>query len=236
MSKIILFSKQTTARKNANQFGLAPVAIPEEGLELYLDASIAASYPGSGNSWFDLSGNSYVANLNNITFDPNVAGGVLRTSGASNSYGEITNIDLRSGEVSLVVISRYSGSTRGRMVNGRNNNWLIGQWGNSVGNMYAEGWVTGVGAGGSDTNWRIYTSVNTTITDTYRLYINGTLTAGPNNGGANAGPWNIMIGKYGTGSTETSTGEVAVIAAYRRLLSQDDITKIYDIFKNRFGL
>lgn len=236
MSKIILYSKQAVSRNRANQFGLTPVAIPEEGLELYLDASISSSYPGSGNSWFDLSGNSYVATLNNITYDSNVARGVLRTSGASNSFGEITNIDLRSGEVSLVVISRYSGGTRGRMVNGRNNNWLIGQWGNSVGNLYAEGWVTGVGVGGSDTNWRIYTSIASTITDSYQLYINGVRTAGPNNAGANAGPFNIMIGKYGTGSTETSTGEVAVIIAYRRLLSEAEITEIYEIFRNRFDL
>lgn len=33
------------------------LAIPKIGLSSYVDASIAASYPGSGNVWYDLSGN-----------------------------------------------------------------------------------------------------------------------------------------------------------------------------------
>jgi hypothetical protein len=39
-----------------------------EGLEVYVDANIQSSYPGSGTTWFDISGNDYhfVANTNNM--------------------------------------------------------------------------------------------------------------------------------------------------------------------------
>ena len=40
--------------------------IVEDGLMLYLDAADPKSYPGSGTSWFDLSGNGRHATLRNF--------------------------------------------------------------------------------------------------------------------------------------------------------------------------
>jgi hypothetical protein len=73
-----------------------PLAVPTNGLQLYLDASVEESYSGTGNTWVDLSGNSrnftwtstpsynasgikYFNTLNNAASGP-----------ASNSF-EITN-------------------------------------------------------------------------------------------------------------------------------------------------
>ena len=39
--------------------------LPSEGLSLLLDAANVKSYPGSGTSWFDLSGNSNTGTLTN---------------------------------------------------------------------------------------------------------------------------------------------------------------------------
>ena len=42
----------------------------ESGLVLYLDAANVKSYPGSGTSWFDLSGQNNTGTLiNNPTYD-----------------------------------------------------------------------------------------------------------------------------------------------------------------------
>lgn len=53
-----------------------------DGLELYLDAGISASYPGTGTTWFDLSGNGNNGTLYNTpTFRPLDGGGSFRLDG-----------------------------------------------------------------------------------------------------------------------------------------------------------
>jgi hypothetical protein len=52
--------------------------INENGLVLYLDAANRNSYPGSGTSWFDLSGNSNTTTLTNgPTFNGSNMGGIV---------------------------------------------------------------------------------------------------------------------------------------------------------------
>ena len=48
------------------------IDIVQNGLQLWLDAGDTASYPGSGTTWTDLSGNSYNATLVNT---PGLIGG-----------------------------------------------------------------------------------------------------------------------------------------------------------------
>jgi hypothetical protein len=45
-----------------------------ENLRMYLDAGNDKSYPGSGNTWYDLSGNNNHGTLNNTTFDSEKGG------------------------------------------------------------------------------------------------------------------------------------------------------------------
>jgi len=65
--------------------------IVKDGLVLYLDAGNPDSYPGTGSTWFDLSGNSHHYSIgSNITWNSNgffdVAGGTF-TGPPSNSFG-----------------------------------------------------------------------------------------------------------------------------------------------------
>ena len=55
--------------------------IVTDGLVLALDAANTRSYPGSGSTWFDLSGNNHNATLNSVTHST-VNGGVFVTAGA----------------------------------------------------------------------------------------------------------------------------------------------------------
>lgn len=53
----------------------------------YYDPANSASYPGTGTTIFDLSGNGNNGTfINNVTFDPNDAGGALNFPDASSSY------------------------------------------------------------------------------------------------------------------------------------------------------
>ena len=130
--------------------------------------------------------------------------------------------------------ARYSGGVRGRMINSTVNNWLMGHWNNSTENYYAEGWVSAVQAGVSDTNWRIYSALGDVSGDIYSLYVNNSLSAGPSNGGT-AGPWGISVGAQGFGS-EFSTGQFSFVLVYNRVLTVAEMTQNYNFFKGRLGL
>ena len=129
--------------------------------------------------------------------------------------------------------ARYNGATRGRIINGLNNNWLMGHWASTTENYYAEGWVSAVSSGTSDTNWRIMTSTSNTTSPSYSLYVNGTLSVSNTNG--TAGPNGLRIGAYGGGG-EFSMGQCGFVLAYNRILSAAEILQNYNATKSRFGL
>ena len=190
-------------------------SLPSSGLVMYVDAK---SYT-SGSTWSDLSGNG-----NNLTLvnSPTKSGNVLQFNG-SNQYAYNT-LNLSSGTSTIICKSRYSGGTRGRVVNGWLNNWLLGHWGNSTYNYFSVGWVTAVGSGPTDTFWRTYAGTATTVGATYGLYVDGSLQI--SNSSGTAGPNGICIGVYGNGgspSSEWSTCEVEYVMAYNRVLTKAEI-------------
>jgi hypothetical protein len=76
----------------ARRLGLWPTfnTIPTTGLQLALDASLPASYPGSGPTWFDFSGNGYNGNINNATYSPDF-GGYISFNGGGDNYVSFSN-------------------------------------------------------------------------------------------------------------------------------------------------
>jgi hypothetical protein len=129
--------------------------------------------------------------------------------------------------------ARYSGGVRGRMIQAVSNNWLMGNWGTTTENYYAQGWVSTPYSGPSDTNWRIYSALGDVSGDIYSLYVNNSLSAGPNNGGSQ-GPNGILISDSSGG--ETSTGQFSFVLVYNRVLTVAEMTQNYNYFKGRFGL
>ena len=133
--------------------------------------------------------------------------------------------------------ARYTGtSPHGRMINGYGNNWLVGHWNNSTENYYAAGWVSAVQAGANDTNWRIYSALGDVSGGSYSLYVNNSLSAGPNSGGTQ-GPYGISIGAQGgIPGNEASVGQFSFVLVYNRVLTTAEMTQNYNYFKGRFGL
>ena len=197
--------------------------IVTNGLVMCLDAANSKSYPGTGTTWYDISGNGYNATLYN---SPSFANGVFTFNG-TNSYAAASSINLAVGNSTIVGASRYSGATRGRMIAGTNNNWLMGNYSNSVANYYAEGWVSTPGAGGTDTTWRIYAATGNTVGDSWEFFINGVSNA--SGAGGSAGPNGISIGCYANGVSEFSTGDCSFVLAYNRVLSAAEIKQNYNV-------
>jgi len=207
--------------------------IVRDGLVLALDAGSPRSYPGSGTTWYDLSGNGNNGTLNSVTHS-STNGGVFQTAGSSSSYIDIPSLNLTSTNYTIFTSARYSGATRGRMVNGKNNNWLMGHWGATTENYYAEGWVSTVSKGASDTNWRIYHATGHIANDSYQQYVNSTLSSSST--GGSQGPNGLTVGKIGYSTSEVSTGEVAFVLAYNRVLTAEEVQQNYNATKSRFGL
>ena len=200
--------------------------ISKDGLLLCVDAANTKSYPGTGTIWKDLSGNG---NNGTLVGSPTVSNGAFQFNGSN--YIQIPGINLSSGPYTVIGAARYSGATRGRMITAISNNWLMGHWGNSVANYYAVGWITGAGAGGSDTLWRIYAATGNTVTDAWSLYINGVLNTSNANG--TAGPNGLQVPQAGG---EQSIGECGFILAYNRVLTAFEIQENFNALRGRYGL
>jgi hypothetical protein len=218
--------------------------IVTSGLTLNLDAGNASSYPGSGTSWYDLSGNNRTgtltngptyssANMGSIVFD-----GVDDYISFSSLLDTTANVSVEmwfyntqtSGESTL--FSNGYGSTTG---------YIIGLGLCSSGittlNVTFGGIACGVVTATVSTNaW--YQMVFTKTGSSNVLYTNGTQrsTASRN---CNSPAGGTIIGdtyapKGGVGGFYK--GNIAIARMYNTALSAAEVLQNYNAIKNRFGL
>lgn len=207
--------------------------IVTDGLVLYWDMAEPDCYPGTGTTIYDLCRNYDGTLFNSPTFS-RANGGILTFNGSS-SYVTGTTANFSTTNCTVMGAAKYNGTTNGRMINGASNNWLMGHWSNSVGNFYAEGWVTGVGAGGTDNNWRIYTTLNNYSSDSWSFYVNGAPNVLASTGGSQ-GPNGIAIARYNPGASEYSDGSFSFVMIYNRLLNNSEILQNYNALRGRFNI
>lgn len=103
-------------------------AIVTSGLILNLDAGDALSYPGSGTTWYDLSGSGYNATLVNGASYSSSNGGIIYLSGDTNPSGASSSPHI---SFSTAILSGRSELSIGM--------WVYLNSGNSGGNYWAEG-------------------------------------------------------------------------------------------------
>lgn len=207
-------------------------SIVTSGLLACFDPANPRTYPGTGTTIYDASGNGYTGTLTNGPTFSTSNGGVFVLDGV-NDYIDIP-INLASTNYTVIGASRYTGTTNNRIFSAKNNNWLMGHWSNSVLNYYAAGWVTASGAGGSDTNWRIYAATGDIAGDSYNFYVNGVLDTGPSNGGA-AGPNGFAIGSY-AGTSEFSAAQVGFMLVYNTVLTATQVMQCFNAYRGRYGI
>jgi len=211
--------------------------IVTDGLIVYMNSSIAASYPGSGTEWYNLvAGKPITASfIGGVTYKD----GYLQTNG-TNGY---ISIPVGSGDtLTAYNIFTAMGATRyadtsgnGRMMSGQNpRNWLLGHYSNTTLNYYPEGVVTGVPGGPNDTDWRIYTGTGNTTSGRYDFYVNGVNSVTSSTAGG-AGIYGMEIGRQYNG-TEYSSGSVAFVMIYNKVLSPAEVTQNYNALKSQVGL
>jgi hypothetical protein len=203
------------------------------GLVMYLDPGNKNSYAGFGTTLRDITGNGNNALMVGSPTYSASYGGVLEFNGSN--YASIAGINLVGGTSTVMGAARYTGTgANGRIIASMANNWLLGHWGATTQNYYAEGWVSAVGAGGYDTSWRILTGLGDASSDSWALYVNGALSAGPNANGSQ-GPNGLCLGGW-QGTSEASASQVGFVLAYNRVLTVAEIQQNYNAFRARYSL
>ena len=231
--------------------------IVTDGLVLCLDAADRNSYPGSGTSWGDLSGNGYNGTLTNgPTFSSDNAG-VFSFDG-SNDYIQLLSPSSRfawtpSGDgMNYMTIDFWvkTTDTGGRIISKPWNG--NGQYNISISYSSFQLYIGTYGvknfSGMATGNWENATCVvNPTQMGVYRngsvygSFINHNITNNsPPSTNTNI-PLSLMtLYPYGAGAWNLPghavNGTLSCVRIYNRVLSADEVRRNYNATKGRFGL
>ncbi|AGH31520.1 hypothetical protein SWZG_00007 [Synechococcus phage S-SKS1] len=213
--------------------GLVP-SIVTDGLVLHLDAGDSASYPGSGTTWTDLSGNGNDATLYNTpTHNASTNGGIFSFNKSQSEYAVIPG-NYSTTTSTVIAFARYTNTSSNGRVISANNNWLMGWHANTIDKYYAEGWVSSTSGSTGTTDWICYAATGNYSADQWELYKNGTSFVGPNAGGSQ-GPNTINLARSGQWG-EYADCEIGVVLVYNRILTASEVTQNFDALKGRYGL
>ena len=207
--------------------------IVTDGLVMCCDAANSKSYPGSGTTFIDVSGNGNHGTLNNSPTHDTEGGGCFEFD--ANTERIVIPIDLQNNQFTVFGFARYTTSSgNGRVISSHQNNWLMGWYANNTSYYYAgNAWIL-TGNGGNTTDWICFAATGDTTADNWKFYRNGIKIADNSNGGN--GPNGITLGGWGNGAAEASNCKVAYVNAYRRVLTDAEVKQNYNALKGRFGL
>lgn len=209
---------------------------PVDGLVFMVDAANPASYPGSGNQWFDIGGTRHHMDLgSSVTFKSDF-GGVLEFAENANGYARITDayVNLASSNNTVITWSRKMvNGNNGRIVTAYQNNWLLGHHDTSYGDYYAQGWVYNISGGSrpADTVWRQYTGTGDVGNDIWKLYINKDEIVSNSSGAQGPRGFNVN-NQY----SQYSFAQVSMIACWDRVLTPQEISDVHEQYRARFSV
>jgi len=211
--------------------------IVRDGLVLNLDAADKNSYPGSGTTWYDTSGNGYQATMSNMTsgnwvtyngvkaFETNDTGnqGFRVTSFPFPQSGRTYEIWINSKSFSIGWQTWFDDGGGERVLFGTSTNSIfVYPSANFTGDLQTSTWyqlaytMTG-GLGSTITGYKNATSVGTG-TYGYSIATSGTLYI------------------LGDASSEITSCYCTIARVYNRVLSATELLQNYNTTKTRLGL
>ena len=217
--------------------------IVTSGLVLALDAADTNSYPGSGTTWYDLSGNGNNGTLTNgPTFSSDNKGALVFDG--SNDYaqfnGVTSSITTKATISAFLTISslneyqRILGGTNKTTISGfyttKNINWNL--YINNTGylNLFSTTTLS------EDTVYSVTGTVDLSA-NIYKLYINGVLESTGNI--TSGSDYLVYDSEFRVNSNVTSQaygGNIHAVKVYNRALSAEEVLQNYNATKTRFGL
>jgi hypothetical protein len=207
-------------------------SIVTNGLVLCLDAANRKSYPGSGNTWTDLSGNGNTGTLSATSIGYNSANGGILTFDGTDDYVSSTLPALTSYTTSAWVRLRIPNAGEYQLLQTFNdgfgmsvltNKFFTYNGGNNFGQTVANDvWY----------NW-VVTSTNTPSNSTkiiINTIVDGTFSSyGAISSGA------IALAGY-VGQSRYLNADISSFTVYNRVLTAAEIAQNYNALKGRYGL
>lgn len=216
--------------------------IVTSGLTLNLDSGDAASYPGTGTTWYDLQGTNdgtfagdieYLDTFGGLLYYPLTDSSVELLQSPSSGLSEFT--------LGMWVFIDISVSSEDTLYNEQDGSY----WQFKVSTTRFITRDTSTGPTGGRNNdltytlprdeWIYVTAVYSVSGGFKRLYVNGVLETESTNSidALNTGRTDILIGIEPNGGDDFH-GFIPVVQAYDRALTQSEIQQNYDAQKNRF--
>ncbi len=224
-------------------------SISTNGLVLCLDAANPRSYPGSGTTWFDLSGNGNNGtlvngvgynngNLGSLVFDGINDYGIFSTNIFRSTLPNFTiSIWYRKTNDGILFGNHYHNSTWESVwfsttlfiVNGANNNTTNRQQ------------LSFTPTENSSTTWYNLVAINNSSSNFMKVFLNGLEYAAKN---TTVVPWNSTIPptigaqrNISTGGILSPlTGNISNIQVYNKALMPDEIQQNFNALRGRYGL
>jgi hypothetical protein len=212
--------------------------INEDGLVLLLDAGNTKSYPGSGTTWTDLSGNGNDASLNGVTYNSSDLG-YLDFDGGSDYATVPSSSDWAFGQNGTIEQWVYVRGSNGnnRFYCTNNNTSSLDAYLNGSGyTVYFHG--GGVGTTSTiPTNQWVHLLISYT-SGTISVYFNGVsqpLTGTTTGYNITNSTSTLYIGRYVSSPYELNA-RMSVMRIYNRALSESEVQQNFNAHRGRFGI
>ena len=207
-----------------------------DGLVLHLDAANTRSYPGSGNTVYDLSGSGNTSALTNgpTYLSSNLGAFVLDGSNDYILVNSQANILSKTAYTKIAYIYISNFSTVNNIISGgfsgQHAFWMFGTDKLNAGHNGA--WNTVVGATSLSLNTWYFAAVTYSDSTGWKLYLNGREDGTSATTTTFTGNQEIVIGAYSSGNN--FTGRISNIQVYNRALTATEIFQNYHATKGRY--
>jgi hypothetical protein len=226
-------------------------SIVRSGLILHLDAANVKSYPGSGTTWFDLSGGqNHITLKNGVTFDTNKRCFIFD---GTDDYGDNSGENLKPDNISMFSVCRITDLSQSvSFVGGYGNTGLNGYWiantGNNYkfsagnGNYHIEGSLSAPQIaikGKTDTIEYVGGTFDGNFFKTYDkgILINNVSHDNPGSLNYTGLSGGFIVGNVsGFSAARYWTGEIYTIAVYNRALTATEVKQNFEALRGRYGI
>jgi len=222
-----------------DEFTGAPVV--DSSLKLWLDAGQTASYPGTGSTWTDLSGNGATTTLvGSPTYTS--TGGVYLTFNGSTQYGTVSQTTtLTSATFITWIYSNANQASYAGLLFNRSTNVFgtgLGYFGtNGIGfhwnnDSTSYSWNSGL----SVTN-NVWCMVSVTVSPTTTTaYLNTTASTPLSFTAVSQSLDALRVANDSLSSSRSFNGRIGQVMMYNRALTADEITTNFNALRNRYGI
>ena len=226
--------------------------IVTSGLVLHLDAANKKSYPGSGTTWFDISGNGNSGSLVNGPVYSSNQGGSIVFDGVDDfvSFGNFTASSLPSGSISSWVRLASGGLTfqviaakrTAGDVTGFDYELDLSSTGTNIRGLVSNGTNLNIITGNTTLSFNVWYLLTFTWSGAaLNVYLNGISDATPltqtiSVPSLSTRPFDIGVGRETSAAQRYYKGNISNTLLYNRALSAQEVLQNYNAQKARFGL